>query len=285
MDRMRLLTALLVPLLIGCTTVMEADQEPDWSDVDPPSLTPASETLFDLIEMPPPAGRIPAAVYRFSDQTGQFRSGGQNNFSTAVTQGAGSLLTSALVESEWFRPLEREGLQDLLTERRILRQVQDQVPSLREARLIFEGGIIAYETNITTGGAGARYFGIGSNEEYRIDQVMVNLRAVDVNSGEILASVDTTKTVYSHKIEGDIFRFVRDQRLLEAEAGYTRNEPRYLATRDAIYSALVHLIVQGIANNHWRLEDDDDVDHPIIQAYWQEHMNRRDRNSAIEDDS
>lgn len=284
MERMRLLATLLLPLLIGCTTVMEADREPDWSDAEPPSLTPATETLFDVIEMPPPAGRIPAAVYRFSDQTGQFRSGGQNNFSTAVTQGAGSLLTSALVESGWFRPLEREGLQDLLTERRILRQVQEQVPSLSEARLLFEGGIIAYETNITTGGAGARYFGIGANEEYRIDQVMVNLRAVDVNTGEILASVDTTKTVYSHKVQGDIFRFVDDQRLLEAEAGYSRNEPRYLATRDAIYSALVHLIVQGIARDHWRLEDEEDIDHPIIQTYWQEHLDRRERDSVDDDE-
>lgn len=275
-----LLLPVLPMLLLGCTTIMEVDEAPDWGHVDAPELVPPSSTLFDLIEMPPPAGRIPVSVYRFSDQTGQFRAGQQNSFSTAVTQGGGSILTSALVESNWFRPLEREGLQDLLTERRIARQVHNELPPLREARLVFEGGIIAYDTNITTGGAGARYFGLGANEEYRIDQVTVNLRAVDVHSGEILASVDTTKTIYSHMLSGDIFRFVRDQRLLEVEAGYSRNEPRFLATRDAIYSALIHLIVQGIANNHWRLADDADLDHPVIDAYWTAHENRLRRPAA-----
>lgn len=256
---------------------MGYDREPEWHDVEEARLAPATQTFYDLIELPPPKGRIPVAVYGFRDRTGQYRETPQSSFSTAVTQGGGAILNDALLDSGWFRPMERGGLQDLLTERRILRQLEEDVPSLSEARLLLEGGIIAYETNIATGGAGARYFGLGANEQYRIDQVTVNLRAVNVQNGEILVSITTTKTVYSHQLEGDLFRFVRFERLLEAEVGYSRNEPRYLATTDAISAAIIHLIVQGIEMDHWRLSDEADYDHPVLHAYREEYIDRRDR--------
>ncbi|MGM0449514.1 MAG: CsgG/HfaB family protein [Pseudomonadota bacterium] len=262
---------------------MLQDRDPFTTGIDGPELTPASETFLDLIDLPEPAGAIPVAIYRFPDQTGQYREAGQSSFSTAVTQGGRTLLTTALLDSGWFRPLERGGLQDLLTERRIIRQLRDDVPSLREASLMMDGGIIAYETNTITGGFGARYFGLGASEEYRVDQVTVNLRAVDVKTGEILLSVTTTKAIYSRQLQGDIFRFVRDQRLLEVEGGISLNEPRYLAAKDAIGAAVVHLIVQGLEKNHWRLKDDDDLDHPVIAAYREQYRSRRDRQPARKD--
>ncbi|MDX1588492.1 MAG: CsgG/HfaB family protein, partial [Oleiphilaceae bacterium] len=264
---------LLVVWLSGCSSVGTSNN-PYFESVDGPTLTPASDTFFDLIRLPPPAGRISVAIYRFPDQTGQFREAGQSSFSTAVTQGSGALLTTALLDSGWFRPLEREGLQDLLTERRIIRQIRDDVPNLRQASLMLDGGIIAYETNTATGGVGARYFGLGVSEQYRVDQVTVNLRAIDVNSGEILVSVLTTKTIFSQKMEGDLFRFVRNQRLLEAEAGYSINEPRYLAANDAISAAVVHLVVQGVEQNLWRLGNEEDRLHPVISAYRSAYQDR-----------
>lgn len=44
--------------------------------------------------------------------------------------------------------------------------------------MVIEGGIIAYDSNIRTGGLGAKYLGIGASGQYRTDQVTVNLRAV-----------------------------------------------------------------------------------------------------------
>ena len=273
----------LALLMSGCS-LTGVDEVPEWDDMDGPELTAPSETFGDLIELPEPAGEIPAAVYGFRDQTGQFREAPQSNFSTAVTQGGASLLTSALLDSGWFQPLEREGLQDLLTERRIARQLREDIPGLRDARVMFEGGIVGYESNVTTGGAGARYFGLGASEEYRIDQVTVNLRAVDINTGEILVSVDTTKTIYSEKLDGDLFRFVRQQRLLEAEGGYSRNEPRYLAVRDALSAALIHLIVEGVDQNHWRLADSDATDAPVMEAYRDRRQQRMESAEGLRND-
>jgi len=73
------------------------------------------------------------------------------------------MLTQMLLESGWFLPMERENLQNLLTERKIHNSSKDSdLPPLREARLLLEGGIISYDTNVSTGGIGAEYFGIGA---------------------------------------------------------------------------------------------------------------------------
>ncbi|MEX0429918.1 CsgG/HfaB family protein [Spiribacter insolitus] len=253
-------------VIVGCTT-LDGDRPPDWATMERPGLASASTTYGDLLELPDPAGVIPAAVYGFRDLTGQYRESPSSNLSTAVTQGGGSLLTEALLRSGWFRPLEREGLQDLLTERRVARQLNTNVATLQDARVLFEGGVTGYDRNTTTGGFGARYFGLGASEAYVIDQVTVSLRAVNVSNGEVLAAVTTTKTIYSYQLEGGLFRFVRNQRLLEIEAGYTYNEPRYLATHDAINAALIHLIVRGLSEDHWRLANADDWNAPVIQTY------------------
>jgi len=171
-------------------------------------------------------------------------------------------------------PVERENLQNLLTERKIIRAVNGNStdpklgPSpLAPASIILEGGVVAYESNVKTGGAGARYLGIGASSLYRADQVTVVLRAVDIRTGRILNSVSTTKAIFSHQVGLNVFKFVKYKHLLELEAGYTRNEPAQLCVTDAIEAAVVHLIVQGLVDNSWALHDPADMKSPIVQAY------------------
>jgi curli production assembly/transport component CsgG len=237
-------------------------------------LTPVSDSYRDLVRLPVPKGKIIAAVYGFRDQTGQYKPAPDSSFSTAVTQGASTILVKALKDSQWFIPVERENLQNLLTERRIIRAADskiDNVPSplppLLPAGVALEGGIVGYESDVKTGGAGARYLGIGASMLYRTDQVTVNLRAVDIRSGRILTSVSTTKSIYSHQIDVNVFRFVKFKRLLEVEVGYTRNEPAQLCVTDAIESAVIHLIVQGVLEKDWMLAVEKDVNLPIFQYY------------------
>ncbi|MGH8725617.1 MAG: CsgG/HfaB family protein [Burkholderiales bacterium] len=116
-------------------------------------------------------------------------------------------------------------------------------------------------------GAGVRYLGVGAAEQYRTDQVTVHMRAVDIRTGRILVSVSTAKTVYSYKFAADVFRFVRFRSILEAEAGFTRNEPAQLAVMDAIEAAVIHLIILGVRDNHWALLDSKDIESPFIRRY------------------
>lgn len=259
-------------LLTGCSV---ADRERDAvlsTTSRPAGLAVTSATHGDLVKLPPPKGKIVAAVYVFRDQTGQYKPSPDSSFSTAVTQGAASLLNKAMLDSNWFIPVEREGLQNVLTERRIVRAIEAQqngsnLVGLLPASILLEGGIISFETNVKTGGAGARFLGVGASEQYRTDQVTVNLRAVDIRTGRVLVSTTTSKGIYSYKLGVDVFRFVSYQKLLEMEVGYTRNEPAQLCVNEAIESALIHLIVQGIKENHWSLGNPEDIDSPVIQSY------------------
>lgn len=237
-------------------------------------LTPPSDNFRDLVRLPPPRGKIVASVYSFRDQTGQYKPAPDSSFSTAVTQGAGALLVKAMLDSQWFIPVEREGLQNLLTERRIVRALDSQnsksnntLAGLLPASILLEGGIVAYESNVRTGGAGAKYLGVGVSEQYRTDQVTVNLRAVDIRTGRVLTSVSTTKSVHSYKLGADVFKFVAFKELLEIEVGYTRNEPAQLCVQSAIEAAVIHLIVQGVLESHWTLRNPQDTATPIFRAY------------------
>ena len=268
---MRIFALLMILFsLSGCAGVVANSEGLEGA---PATLTPRSSTYQDLVSLPPPAGKIYASVYDFRDMTGQYKPAPASTFSTAVTQGAAAMLTGALADSGWFIPLERVGLQNLLTERRIIRAEferfgqPDTLPSLRAASVMLEGGIIAYESNVRTGGAGAEYFGIGASGQYQVDQVTVNLRAIEISSGEVLANVTTTKTIYSKELRAGVYRFIDFSRLLEAEAGITTNEPVQLAVMSAIESSVIHLIARGVTTNLWNLPEGTDISNTLLGEY------------------
>lgn len=235
--------------------------------------------------MPEPKEKVIAAVYKFRDQTGQYKDSETGaSWSTAVTQGATSILLRALEESKWFIPIEREGLSNLLNERKIIRssianyneKEGDQLlPPLVFAGIILEGGIISFDSNIMTGGAGARYFGTGASTQYREDRVTIYLRAVSTTNGRILKTVYTSKTILSQQIDVGIFRYVSTRRLLEAETGFTYNEPAEMAVKEAIEKAVYSLVVEGIIEQLWQAKDVSYTDSTVIRKYLTEETENR----------
>src|SRR5690606_38438521 len=142
-----------------------------------------------------------------------------------------------------------------------------QVPPLLPASILLDGGIIAYESNVRTGGIGARFLGVGASTQYRMDQVTVNLRSIDIRTGAILNSVSTTKTIFSYEVTPNVYKFVNYTDLLEFEAGITNNEPAQLSVKEAIEAAVIHLTVQGLKDGNWRLRHDADWESPLVQRY------------------
>lgn len=278
--------AWLLPLLLAACAV----PQPPSNVTANAQLTPATKVTRDLLRLPEPKGKVVAAVYALRDQTGQYKPAPDSSFSTSVTQGAASLLVKALKDSGWFTPVERENLQNLLTERKIVRALetpqdknapQVSMPPLIPATVLIEGGVVAYESNVRTGGHGARYLGVGGKTQYRVDQVTVNLRSIDIRGGQVLNSVSVTKTIYSYEVSAGVFRFIGFKELLEAESGYTRNEPAQLCVKEAIEAAVVHLTVQGLKDRVWSLKNESDWDSPVVQAYLREnnaYLNINDEN-------
>lgn len=232
-----------------------------------------------LRNFPAPIEPVVVGVYKFRDQTGQYKpTEAGNTFSTAVTQGATTILIKALEDSKWFVPIERENLSNLLNERNIIRSTrkeyrknknpnEPQLPPLLYAGIILEGGIVSYDSNIITGGLGARYFGVGGSTQYRQDRITVYLRAVATSSGKILKTVYVSKTILSQALDANFFRYVRFRRLLEAETGYTKNEPAQMAVSEAIGKAVESLIVEGIEDKLWTSKEKPEVINSLLQNY------------------
>ena len=240
--------------------------------------------------LPAPKTKSVVAVYKFRDQTGQYKPQANGaSFSTAVTQGATTMLIRALEESQWFEPIERENLGNLLNERKIIRSTREEYAAqtgkkqpplapLLFAGIILEGGIISYDSNILTGGAGLRYFGAGASGQYRQDRVTVYLRAISTNSGKIFKTVYTSKTILSQQVDASLFRFVNFKRLLETETGFTYNEPSEMAVKDAIEKSVQSLIYEGFAEKLWAPRDSTEYYGQGVRDY----MNEKNTNLGID---
>ena len=260
-----LLAAALVVSTFACAP------KPPLIPTSNPTSVETTDSYQALRNLPSPPQPVPVAVYSYPDLTGQLKaSDAIANNSRAVTQGAVWMLVKALKDAasgRWFKVIQRANLDNLLKERQIIRetrgkvakqtgQAQPGLPSLLFAGVILEGGIIGYDSNTVTGGLGARYLGIGGDVQYRQDTVTVYLNAISSQTGEILKSVMTRKTVASYGVRGSVFKFVAFQKLLEGETGYTVNEPGQIAVAQAIEHAVRSLIIEGALEGLWQFEDE-----------------------------
>ena len=243
--------------LVSCTATVSQEQfKKHYTDAGVQNAS-QSVTSFPKLDGP----QITIAVYDFSDLTGQRKPGQIAHLSSAVTQGAGAYLIETLKEvgdGTWFQVVERTGIDNLIKERQIIRQTrelnQDQevLKPLLFAGVLIEGAIVGYDSNLESGGYGARMLGIGANTQYTRDTVTVSIRLVSVSSGEVLLTSTTTKTVISVKTQGDVFRWLdAGTEPVEAEIGTALNEPVNVATRLAIELAVCNLIEKGKNKKLW----------------------------------
>jgi len=153
----------------------------------------------------PEGAPIIIAVYDFSDMSGQKKPGGNYaSMSSAVTQGSYQILIKALQDAgqgKWFRVVERHSLASLLQERKLIRttrQISDgeqaeSLPALLFAGAYVTGGIVGYDSDVLSGGAGARVLGIGASKQYRQDVISIMLRLINVQTGEVIISTQLRK--------------------------------------------------------------------------------------------
>ena len=120
-----------------------------------------------------------------------------------------------LADGKFFNVVERASLDHLLKERQIIRNARKtfegkkakNLGALQFAGIMITGGIVGYDSNKFTGGAGVRLLGIGPMSEWRVDVVTIGLRAVSILTGEVLISVTTEKTILSTSVGVNVFKF------------------------------------------------------------------------------
>lgn len=261
--------------LTGCGTMGAGVREAiDVGPQDPKVIAPVLKQEPVLKE--PRAGAMTIAVYSFRDLTGQRKA--QPNIaslSSAVTQGADAYLIRSLQTvggGRWFKVVERGGLDNLVKERQLIRQMRElyegkdakPLPPMVFAGVIVEGGIIGYDSNTLSGGSGARILGIGAQTEYRQDEVTVSLRTVSVATGEVLTSVNVTKTVISWMDKLGVLRFNElGTQAIEAETGAANNESMNKAVQLAIHAAVIETILEGERKGHWQFKEEPK---PVVTA-------------------
>ena len=253
-------------LLIGCA------QHAGINGYTDPELSPAPlQQKFQ--EIPPLDGpKITIAVYSFTDKTGQRKPNDKfSSLSSAVTQGAESWVIQALQEvgnGTWFQVVERVGLDNLVKERQLIRSTREQyegeeatvLKPLLFAGLLIEGAVVGYDSNVVSGGSGARYLGIGATTQYRVDTVTISMRIVSVSTGEVLSSVTVQKNIASHATGVDVFKFLdMGTKALEIETGMAINEPVNYAVRSAVEQSIVELVEQGERRGLWQYKVLDDT--------------------------
>lgn len=254
----KLLSLIAALVLAGCSSIVNI-HEPEPAQTVVPAVNEFKTITKSNNE------KVVVAVYGFTDKTGQRKPSDKlANISFAVTQGGESMLIEALKnagDGTWFTVVERVGLDNLTKERQIIRQARDSVNDPKQlkpmlfAGIILEGAIVGYDSNILTGGAGARFLGVGPYTDYRQDVVTVTLRAVSVQTGEVLLSASTTKTIISTNYNVTYFKFLdMGTSAAEAEIGYSVNEPVTYAVKTAIEQAVVDIIKQGANHKYWEIK-------------------------------
>lgn len=259
-----LIVICICSVLIGCA------QHAGINGYTDPELAPAPlQQKFKNI--PPLDGpKITIAVYNFTDKTGQRKPNDKfSSLSSAVTQGAESWVIQALQEvgdGTWFQVVERVGLDNLVKERQLIRSTREQyegdeaqvLKPLLFAGLLIEGAVVGYDSNVVSGGSGARYLGIGATTQYRVDTVTISMRIVSVSTGEVLLSVTTQKDIASHATGVDVFKFLDlGTKALEIESGMAINEPVNYAVRAAVEQSIVEIVEQGERRGLWQYQTPD----------------------------
>ena len=262
----QLLYSFLLAILVSSCAVLNKNTDLALTrDIQPANILDLQSV--ELAELPPAKRKPIIAVYRdsFQDLTGQRKSNSSFAlFSTAVTQAPEALLIRALkhaADGDFFRVVERVGLDNLTKERQLIRSTREnfdedkQLQPLLFAGLLIQGGVINYDTNVQSGGMGARYLGIGTSKQYREDVVTISLRLVSVSTGEVLVETLVSKSIVSTSVSQDVFRFIEaGTELVEIEGGVAENEVGSIALQKAIEAGVFNLIEIGIERGYWEYE-------------------------------
>jgi curli production assembly/transport component CsgG len=206
---------------------------------------------------------IIVGVYQFIDQTGQraVLDRQTSEMSSAIPQGLSSMLVQELMNSgdgKWFRVVERETIPTILNERKVvvaaMPDVENPLQPLLLPGIIITGGAISYDRKVSQQFLGIGFASINGQKKIYSDRVSVALRAVSVQTGEVLESVYVSKEVLSQMNSINVLKVVNNS-TLAVEAGMVSNEPVSVAVRTAISAAVRQLFIRGLKRGWWRVDE------------------------------
>jgi curli production assembly/transport component CsgG len=245
--------------------------------VSAPLATPPVVLAQKEITLPPPPPRaLTVGVYSCIDTSGQRRPTGQpQELSTAAPMDCTPYVMEAVrsLQPGYVFLVERQHVDDLLRERQLATlalniaaaqagppgvgppadpgsSTPHRLATLRVAEILLIGQVVAYDRSIHEISGGGAVGGAGGSGAYVTDLVTFSLRAVAVQTGEVLAQTTVTKSITSIKA-GVHLAQINNTSVIDAELGGAANEPVGVALSAAVRSALVQLVSQGLHDGWW----------------------------------
>lgn len=237
------------------TEVVVADMEavlasPEDVMLSVSNVTTASQLLAAL---PEPKERIPIAIYAITDSTGQYKADG-GAVSSVVTQGATEMLITALQRSRQFTVLDRVRFGDLMNEQNLIssnRVAPGQGPVLGElsgTNYMITGSITEYQVSKETGGIGLVIAGKGGSTEYAKAQVALDLRVLNLTTGEVIWAESLKGEIIGEKVGVQLFSFL-GKNIVEFETGQGKQQVINLVVRTLLEEAVFKLVQSGVLTN------------------------------------
>jgi curli production assembly/transport component CsgG len=128
--------------------------------------------------------------------------------------------------------------------------VEEPLQSLLLPGILITGGAVSYDRKVSQRFTGFGFASVNGRNEIYSDNVTVVLRAVSVQTGEVLESVYVSKEVLSQMNSINVLNIVNNS-TLAVEAGLVSNEPVSVAVRTAISAAVRELYIRGLARGWW----------------------------------
>lgn len=261
----RLLIASAFALSSGCTARDTIDAARSSMVEQRPVALSASVELTEAVGgfFDKRKGRA-ISVMGFEDLTGQRIESG----TSAAVASSGRILTEYLLDQtntkDRFQVLDRNLLTEMVNERRLAAQANAtneaevlanasevmrpliegtiapvfDVPDLTPVDYMLQGAVVGFDRRLLDGGNGAGLLGMRVNERISRDQITVMIKLVDVATGKIIGTGHSTRFIDSSMASVGVFKFLREDKLLEIESGIAINDAASLALFYAIDGAL-----------------------------------------------
>ena len=233
-----------------------------------PSAAPNVVKEEEIPLPPPPPRALTVGIYNCLDTTGQRRpTGAAQELSSAVPIDCTPYMIEAVrsLQPGYVYLVERQHIDELIHERQLALLALNNaaqtttdgkpVPGrrlslIRVAEVLLIGQVVAYDRATRQFSGGVAVGGVGIDDTIVTDQVTFSLRAIAVQTGEVLGQTTVTKSITSQRAGGHLAR-VFSTSTMELELGGAGNEPVGLALRTAIRSALDQLVQNGIHDGWW----------------------------------
>lgn len=203
------------------------------------------------------------AIGTLEDKTGKFLDGDLLRYSRAVTQ-AGRDLAAHFLKEGGFRVVERDpyNIQLIAQEYKMSHTyIFDQKGAVKQqaglikrggpstgltgANYLITGAITTYQTSRVTAGGGLEVDAIGVQVKYAQAVVGINLRIVDLNTSEVVASTLEIAKVEGKRISANAFKLVTnngDVTVVSAEAGLAAQFPADFALSEAMIQGMARIL-------------------------------------------